>query len=367
MIGGWGPAAALMSNAQFDEAVERAARLLSKSRAPVIAGLGADIAGIVAAFRLAEKVGGTIDHMAAESALRDQAVLQDVGLMLVSPGEARRRADTLFVVGDRPMEAQPDLLHPLLADRPGVGAADAHGRRVIVLASHEPYPAPGNNIGEWLAAAPPALPGVLAALRARVNGRPVARDFDPTELDRCAKMLKAAKFGVAIWSPDEHNALVIEMLVGLIQDLNAKTRWSGLSVCADATVAGAAMASGWMTGLPLRCSFGRGRAEHDPWRDSARRLVESGEADVIVWISACGDPPPAWVGAIPAIVLTETPPAANGHPAVALPVGRPGRDHDGVLFNSRTGTLFEVAAESLSNTPSVAEALTEIAARLDAR
>jgi formylmethanofuran dehydrogenase subunit B len=264
------------------------------------------------------------------------------------------------------MEARPDLYRSLLANRPG-GSAVANGRRVIMLASHAPYATPGANTAEWLKAAPPTLPGILAALRARVNGRPVARDFDATEVDRCAEMMKAAKFGVAIWSPDEIDALAIEMLVGLIRDLNAKTRWSGLSVSSDPTLAGAAMASGWMTGLPLRCGFGRGRAEHDPWRYEARRLVESGEADALVWISAFGQPPPQWAGAVATIVVRERSLPENGSAAVALPVGRPGRDHDGVLYDGRTGTLAEVAAERPSNAFSVAAVLTRIAARLDAR
>ena len=76
----------------------------------------------------------------------------------------------------------------------------------------------------------------------------------------------------------------IEMLAGLIKDLNEKTRWSGFSITADATVAGASAACAWIAGLPLRTSFARGDAEHDPWRFAARRLVEAGETDTVLWI-----------------------------------------------------------------------------------
>jgi formylmethanofuran dehydrogenase subunit B len=347
----------------FDEAVEQAARLLARSHAPVIAGLGTDIAGVVAAFRLAEKLGATIDHMAAETALRDQAALESIGMMLVSPGEARRRADTLLIVGDLPMEAHPELRESLLMDRPGTASADARGRQVIVLASK----APGNGAQAWLNAAPSDLPGVLAALRARVNDRPVASGIDTSDIDRCAAMMKAAKYGVAIWSPDEHDALVLEMLVGLIEDLNAKTRWAGLSVPSDPTLSGAAMASGWMAGVPLRASFARGRAEHDPWRHDARRLVESGEADAIVWISAFGEPLPEWIGSLPTVALADSRHEAKNAGDIVLAVGRPGRDHDGVLHDGRTGTLVERTADDPTNLPSVAETLTWIAAQVEPR
>ena len=56
------------------------------------------------------------------------------------------------------------------------------------------------------------------------------------------------------------------MLAGLIKDLNVATRWSGLPVMADASLTAAAMASGWMTGLPLRVSYAGGRPAHDPWQ-----------------------------------------------------------------------------------------------------
>ena len=49
---------------------------------------------------------------------------------------------------------------------------------------------------------------------------------------------------------------------------------------------GVVQTSGWMTGFPVRTSFGRGFPEHDTWRFDATRLIESGEADAALWISA---------------------------------------------------------------------------------
>ena len=89
------------------------------------------------------------------------------------------------------------------------------------------------------------------------------------------------------------------MLAGLIKDLNITTRFGGLSVAADATANAAAMTSAWMTALPLRVSFARGRPAHDPWQHDARRLVETGEADTVVWIAAFDEPPPEWLGGVP--------------------------------------------------------------------
>src|SRR5690606_33253335 len=99
------------------------------------------------------------------------------------------------------------------------------------------------------------------------------------KLDRLADMLKAAKFGLAIWSPEALDRLQTEMLCGLVKDLNAGTRFSGFPLPAAGNGAGVAQASGWLTGFPMRTAFGRGMPEHDPWRLDADRLVADEEAD----------------------------------------------------------------------------------------
>jgi formylmethanofuran dehydrogenase subunit B len=347
-----------MVGSDFDSAAEAAARLLAASRFPVIAGLVCDVAGAVAAIRLAERLGGAVDHMAAESSLRDQAVLHDLGLMLVSPGEARQRADTFLVVGDAPLTSWPGLADFLFAAGPTHFSNATPPRRVVTLSSRGlAAPHDGCTVS-WLKYGPAEISAQLAVLRARAKSHPVASDFDSAETDRIAALLLAAKFGVAIWSPAEIDALAIEMLMGLVKDLNAETRWSGLSVASDATVAGCTMAAGWMTSLPLRTGFPQGHAAHDPWRFDARRLVESGEADAVVWVSAFGDPPPEWLGKVPVILVSDVLGPAT------FPVGRPGVDHDAILYDNRTGTLVRLQVSTPRSIPTVADALGAIAAKL---
>ena len=140
------------------------------------------------------------------------------------------------------------------------------------------------------------LHATLAGLRARIGGQ--AGQWRPRP--RCASstnsrtVLKGARFGVAVWGGDELDSLSIEMLHGLILDLNKTTRFTGLPLGADANAAGVVQTSGWMTGFPVRTSFGRGFPEHDTWRFDATRLIESGEADAALWISAYDREAPPW-------------------------------------------------------------------------
>ena len=48
------------------------------------------------------------------------------------------------------------------------------------------------------------------------------------KLDEFAEILKNARFGVAVWGGEGLDSLSIEMLHGLITDLNKTTRFSGL-------------------------------------------------------------------------------------------------------------------------------------------
>jgi formylmethanofuran dehydrogenase subunit B len=209
------------------------------------------------------------------------------------------------------------------------------------------------------------LPVLLAALRARIAGRPVGKTaLSAKALDALAADLRAARFGVAVWSAAELDTLPIEMLCGLVADLNATTRFSGLALAAPDNALGVLQACGWMTGFPLRTCFGRGFPEHDTWRFDAARLVESGEADCVLWISAYRAVAPAWERQVPLIALTGQGARFRQPPRVQIDVGRPGADHDAVEHDPATGTLVPVAAKSPSEAISVAALLAQIAAAL---
>jgi formylmethanofuran dehydrogenase subunit B len=332
-------------------AVEAAAGLFGRSRSPLIAGLGTDIAGARAAVALAERVGATVDHMHAGALLRDLDVMREAGMMIVTPNEARLRADLLLLVGPGLVDAWPELPERLLGGSPD-------GRRVVWLCpggAKLPIAAV-TRIGRDAT----ELPALLAALRARIAGRPVGPASLPAkQLDRLAADLKGARFGVAVWSAAALDALAIEMLCGIVKDLNAATRFSGLPLAAGDNAVGVMQACGWLSGFPMRTGFGRGIAEHDPWRFDAARLVAAGETDCVLWISAYRAAAPAWDRHVPLIALTGE--AAFRHrPRVHIAVGRPGQDHDSVEHSRLTGTLAAVGAPGGRQAVSVAGVLSDI-------
>ena len=357
--------------ASLDDAAAAAARLLARSHQPLIAGLGADIEGARAAIALAERVGGVIEHMHSAALLRDLNSMRETGVMLTTPGEARVRADVVLLVGDGLVETWPALNERLLRPPARPEGVDVE-RRIVWLA-----PAIGarirgfeGDIEIWGAGRGATLAVNLAALRARVKNRRIANrgtarsGLPLSALDALGATLKGARFGVAVWTAESLGALEIEMLNGLVRDLNETTRFSTLPLAAPDDGVGVLAACGWTTGFPMRTGFGAGVPVHDPWRFDAERLVASEETDCVLWISAFGAAPPAWLNAADVIALCERTAEFAEEPNVRITVGRPGVDHDAVMHSSEAGTLVALAASARTATPSVAEAIERIASGL---
>ncbi len=349
--------------ADLSTAAVAAARLLDASRLPLIAGLGTDIAGARAATALAQRIGAAIDHMNADALLRDLDVMRETGVMLTTPSEMRIRADTLLLVGPDAVEPWNEMSkHPLDAG-PESGSARGLDRRIFWLCPGRGSSAAGKIMTIGRDARDLAV--LLADLRARVNGRPSGTAPVPARvLDALADALKTARFGVAVWSAAELDPLTIEMLCGLVNDLNATTRFSGLPLPPGDNAVGVLQVCGWMTGFPVSTGFGRAYPDHDPWRYRAARLVDSGEADCVLWISAYRAAMPEWGGDPPTIALATADAKFRRRPRVHIVVGAPGRDHDGVQHHPIVGTLVAVAATHRSKALSVAEAIAAITPHL---
>jgi formylmethanofuran dehydrogenase subunit B len=353
--------------ATLETAIAEAAALLSASRQALIAGLGTDVAGARAAVALAKRTGAVIDHMHSNALLRDLDVIRSSGVMLTTPTETYVRADTLILVGPMLEAGETELLQRLFGELRNRQGQSGVERRIFWLcpgaeqAKHTLSAVSTTTIGKELK----ELPALAAALRARMAGRatgeaPVA----PSTLDEVLTALKASRFGVAIWQPETLDELTIEMVCGLVNDLNATTRFSTLPLPSADNAIGVLQTCGWMTGMPMRTGFGRGNPEHDPWRFDGARLVESGETDCVVWISAYRAQAPHWRDSPPIIALTGRDAGFRTPPLIHIEVGRPGIDHAAVMHQSLTGTLTAFDATRPSDAISTAEAIQRISSAL---
>jgi formylmethanofuran dehydrogenase subunit B len=348
--------------AALDAAIAAAAKLLASSRCPLIAGLGTDVWGARAAITLADRIGAIVDHMNSDALLRDLDVMRSSGMLITTPTEAQVRADALLLIGPGLGEAWRELPRPLFAPQQSDGAGLVERRiHCVCPASDWPIPQSAVVIGER----PGDMPVILAALRARLADRPIGKTrIASSKLEQLAIALKAARFGVAVWSADAIDAPAIEMLCGLLNDLNATTRFSGLPLAPGDNAVGVTQTCAWMTGLPVRTGFARALPEHDPWLYNGHRLMADREADCLLWISAYRAAALPWRTAVPIVAVTARDADFDELPRVRIAVGCPGVDHAGVEYLSATGTLAQVEAEEPSDAISVAEVITRIIAIL---
>lgn len=303
------------AQATLDEAVAAAAALLGAARAPVVAGLAADVAGVQAAYRLAESLGGSLDPAGADGLYADLGALAAGGAVTTTPRETIARADLVLAVGAQAASA---LFQEASGTRPAIGAAAGQERRVLRLAEG------GGRL---------AIEGSLGELRAALAGRmPAGEAVAPV-----AEALRATRFGVALYDPAELGELAVGMLHGLAADLCATTRFFALSLAGEPDARLVGQVSAWQAGQAPRLGFGRGRAEHDAWRFDAARQIEAGEADGALWLACAPSAPPPWAAPPPLVALVGQASGAEGQ--VVIRVAEPGVDADGVLIDAATGQL----------------------------
>lgn len=343
--------------AQLQRAAGEAAKLLQSSRCPVFS-FDTDVHGTRAAVALAERVGAAYDHLEGAVLARETALFTDRGGMVVSPGETRRRADLVVIVGDLP-EAHCRFLLELAVTESDQPAA---GQRSFFSAGTKTPPLDGKRSATQLTCGEAGLAATLAALRALCAGRRVSAPV--ANFDLFAKALAEARFPVFLFSGHAADTLALEMLQGLIGDLNATGRASGLHLAASESGWGSALASTWMTGFPPRTGFSRGFPEYDPWRFDVARMIAAGEADCHLWISGSAERPPPHED-MPLIALAKTSRPITGA-AVTIRIGEAGVDHDGIGYSGRIGTLTALAARSPTDLPSAAAILRAIAEEVPA-
>src|SRR5580704_204325 len=173
--------------AALDAAIAEAARLLGASRCPVFAGLGTDVAGARAAIMLAQRAGAVIDHMHSDAVLRNLDVMRSSGVMITTPGETHVRADTLVLTGAGLLEASPQLPQRLFGKLPHAQRDPGAERRIFWLCPGRDLASAAGSTVKTIGKNPGDLAGLIAALRARVAGRPAQKaSVSPKTLDEVA-------------------------------------------------------------------------------------------------------------------------------------------------------------------------------------
>ncbi|MCJ8144281.1 formylmethanofuran dehydrogenase [Ancylobacter sp. A5.8] len=344
------------------EAAAQAQALLRAARAPVIAGLGVDMAGAGALVDLAARFGGVLDHYASPALFRNYAAAQRTGWLSVTLAEVRNRCDVLLVVGEDPTPHFGRLFERLYPATPLFATGE---RRVIFLGG-----GPGEKARDQLARARVthlAAEDAVAALEA-ISGLLAGRAL-PGEayggvaveaLADVAAALKGAAYAVVTWNAAtlDEGDLVATRATALVDALNVTTRAGVFPLGGRDNIIGVNQLLLWRLGYPLRTAVRAGGSEHDSTLFETGAALE--DADLMVWVSALRpEPPPRFSGKVIALAHPET--VFEAAPDVFIPVGTPGVDHAGTVFRMDSIVSLPLGALRVATLPSVAEAVRCIA------
>ena len=353
----------------LDLAIDAAARLLAASRQPLFGGLGTDVAGARALYRLACETGAISDAAQGASAMQGLRALQDHGGYGTTLAELRTRADLIVFIGGLHTALAPRLLL-----RCGLGEDTVPARHVVVLGGSAAELAALSGIAGVTAEAVPLhvdLFETIAMLGALVAGRPLPEA--PAELATLAARLHGARYAVMVGTLaalPPHGALIIEGIHRCIGELNRRSRAAVLWLGGGDGAGTVNQVFSWLSGLPLRSRAGPAGLEHEPLRFDALRLLADGAVDSLLWISSFDATQVLPATALPRIVLghpaLQLPPRKAGADTVFIPIATPGIGAPGHLFRTDGSVLlplFPIYADVL---PGAAEVLGRLTIALTA-
>lgn len=349
----------------LDAAVAAAADLLAASRQPLFGGLGTDVAGARALYRLACDTGAISDAAAGTALMHGLRAQQDRGAFTTTLAEVRTRADLIVCLGGVPTDEAPEFF-----ERCGVGEAVVAQRHVVVLGGGPADVQMLSGLAQRPGVTVEALPWqgnvftTVSLLSALVAGRPL-RDA-PAGQVALAERLAQARYAVIVGQTGRlpaQGALIVEAVNRIVGSLNQRTRAAAFWVGGGNGANTVNQVFTWLSGLPLRSRAGPLGLEHEPLCFDAQRLLAEGAVDCLLWVSSFGPEPAPPAGDVPLIVL--------GHPgmgmlpaarrSVFIPVATPGIGASGHLFRTDGVVMLPLFAVYQDALPTLADVLARLA------
>ena len=339
-------------------------------------GLGTDVAGARALYRLACATGAICDPAGGAALMHGVRALQDRGSFTTTLAEVRTRADVFVCLGGLPSPQAAEFFA-----RCGIGDDDGEGlvaqRHVVVLGGSPDDQAGLAELGQHPGVTTESLPlhgdlfATVAMLAALLAGRAV--HVAPAPLAALAQRLRAARYAVVVGETSRlpvHGALIIETVNRIVGTLNIDTRAGAMWLGGGNGAGTVNQVFSWLSGLPLRSRAGPLGLEHEPVCFDAARLLNDAAVDSLLWVSsfdASSTPPaPGLTANLPLIVL--------GHPALAssaarpgavfIPVSTPGIGSAGHLFRADGGAVLPITPLYADTLPTLAEVLDRVTSML---
>lgn len=278
----------------LEKSVKKAVKILTEAKRPLIYGLSSTECGAIGkAVEIAEYVGGVLDNTSSVCHGPTILALQQVGESKTTLGEVKNRADLVIFWGSNPSEAH--LRHITRYSVTPKGKYIKEGkkdRKIVVVDVRETRTA--SMADKFIKIAPNTDFELLLTLRALIRGEDIqvneVSGVPIKEIKELAEEMKNSKFGVVFFglglTQSEGRHMNIDAAVGLVSELNRKTKFVLTPMRGHYNVAGANMVSTWQTGYPYAIDFSAGYPRYNPGEYTAVDLLSLEEVDAALIIAS---------------------------------------------------------------------------------
>jgi len=277
----------------IDEAVDKAATILTQAKRPLIYGFSCtDCDSQALGVELAEEANTIIDNTASVCHGPSVLALQDVGYPICTFGEVKNRADVIVYWGCNPMHAHPRHLSRNVFSRGFFRERGRADRTVIVV---DPRKSDTSKLADiHLQLDFDKDYELLDALRTTLLGKEILYDEVagvPKELiEEAVDVLKNAQFGCLFFgmgithSRGKHRN--VDTAICLVEDLNAFAKFTLIPMRGHYNVTGFNQVCTWESGYPFCVDFASGSAKYNPGETGSNDLLQNKETDGMMVIAS---------------------------------------------------------------------------------
>ena len=329
----------------LETTIKRAVEILAGARRPLIYGLSSTECGAIGkAIEIAEYTGGVLDNTASVCHGPTILALQQVGESKATLGEVKNRADLVIFWGSNPTEAH--LRHVVRYSVTPKGKYVPNGkkdRKIVVVDIRETRTA--RMADKFIKINHNKDFELLLTLRALVRGEKIAAEdvagVPMSAIEELAEDMKNAKLGVVFFglglTKSDGRHMNIDAAVGLVSELNRKTKFILTPMRGHYNVGGANSITTWQTGYPYAVDFSTGYPRYNPGEFTAVDVLTNGEADAALIIAS--DPGATFpkdaakqLAKIPTITLDQKVTPTTMLSEVVIPVATAGIEAEGTAY-----------------------------------
>jgi formylmethanofuran dehydrogenase subunit B len=325
--------------------VKKAVEILRNAKRPLVYGLSSTECGAISkAIEIAEQTGGIVDNTSSVCHGPTILALQQVGESKSTLGEVKNRADTVIFWGSNPSEAH--LRHIVRYSVTPKGKYVLNGkkdRKIVVVDVRKTRTA--RLADKFIKIDHSKDFELLQTLQAIIAGENISAEeiagVPMDDIEQLATDMIASRFGVIFFglglTQSYGRHMNIDAAVGLVSELNRKTKFVLTPMRGHYNVAGANTVTTWQTGYPYGVDFSRGYPRYNPGEFTAIDLLSKGEADAALIIAS--DPGSTFpkdaaksLAKIPVITLEQKITPTTMISEVVIPVATAGVEAEGTAY-----------------------------------